>query len=118
LTASIAEQFLNPKTEIAIRELLPVDNLTTVSTWADQIKRNPRYRWTSTLHYVNPKDDEPSHCDFDYGRDCNDEKCIVGALFNFSQVVVNRRLDERTRTDALKFLVHFLGDIHQPLHGT
>ena len=118
MTASVAEAFLKPETARAIKQVLRGNNLTGVASWADEIKRQPRYRWTSTLHYSNPKDDEPAQCGYDYQRDCPDQKCVVGAIFNFTAVYdPQRQHSADVREEALKFLVHFVGDMHQPLHS-
>ncbi|KAG8630066.1 hypothetical protein KVT40_001685 [Elsinoe batatas] len=43
--------------------------------------------------------------------------CVVSAIANYTRRVRERRLDAQQRDFALRFLVHFLGDIHQPLHN-
>eukprot|EP00158_Paraphelidium_tribonemae_P009399 Partr_v1_DN28855_c0_g1_i3_m33838 putative nuclease len=118
LSASIAEAYLDNATIKAIYELLPDgQDLAKISTWADEIKRRPEYRFTSQLHYVNPKDDEPRVCSFNYVSDCPDKKCVVGAIYNYTE-----RLDPKTalkkdsQLEALKFVTHFIPDLHQPLH--
>lgn len=102
-----------------IFNLLPRhENLTRIASWADEIKRRPEYRFTSSLHYVNPKDDEPHMCRFDYQMDCPEGRCIVGAIFNYSKRAdPSTGLSHDAQVEALKFLVHYVGDIHQPLHG-
>lgn len=60
LTATVAQQLLSKDAELGVEQVLSHDrgNMTRVATWADEVKRQQRYRWSSTLHYVNPHDDE------------------------------------------------------------
>jgi hypothetical protein len=96
-------------------KLLRGKTIVEVATWADTIKRDRKYSFSRTLHYSNPKTNEPYTCGYDYRRDCPDAKCVVGAIHNYTDRAVtdSTRAD---REDALKFLVHYIGDIHQPLH--
>ncbi|KAK9759440.1 hypothetical protein K7432_017605, partial [Basidiobolus ranarum] len=84
----------------------------------DEVKSQSKYSWASSLHFVNPKDSPPEECSWDEERDCPGGKCIVGAIRNFTQQVGCYARDGNTeqKSDALKFLVHFFGDITQPLH--
>lgn len=83
--------------------------LANISTWADE-HRNPA---TAAWHYVNfPRGD----CNYQPERDCPDGKCVVGAIDR--QIEVQRTSgDDEKRLTALKYVVHFIGDIHQPLHA-
>ena len=119
--AEIAEQFLEPQTVRKVRELLEVENVTTlaeVSTWADEIR--PQHPETAPWHYVNI----PIHpleggvAGFDRSRDCPHDDCVVAKIEQFESVLGNQQLPERQRLEALKYLVHFIGDLHQPLHAS
>ena len=121
IIAEIAEQFLEPETAHKIRELLAIENVTTlaeVSTWADQIRvQRPE---TAPWHYVNipvhPASDETSG--YDGRRDCPNGACVVAKIQQFKRVVADRQASGRERLEALKFVVHFVGDVHQPLHAS
>jgi hypothetical protein len=52
----------------------------------------------------------------DYERDCPEEGCIVSALANYSSRAFQKSISYAEQQKALKFIVHFIGDIHQPLH--
>lgn len=87
-----------------------------ISSWADMIIYSPgypEYAWTRPLHFVDSED-----CKYDDDRDCPDGKCVIGAISNFTtQAACTGNLWPRGfRSDALKFLVHFIGDLSQPLH--
>ena len=119
--AEIAEQFLEPETARQVRDLLAIENVTTladVSTWADQIRvQRPE---TAPWHYVNipvhaPEGDPDG---YDAARDCPNGACVVAKIGQFARVLADRKVPERQRLEALKYLVHFIGDVHQPLHAS
>ncbi|KAL8160199.1 hypothetical protein V2J09_001736 [Rumex salicifolius] len=125
ITCRIAQDLLEEEAEAAIRELLPEQangDLSAVCGWADQIRIFHKYRWTSPLHYIVTPD---YYCDFDYQRDCvddygNEDMCVAGAILNFTSQLQHYKqpasASQYNFTEALLFLSHFVGDIHQPLH--
>jgi hypothetical protein len=117
--AEIAEQFLEPQTAHQVRELLAIENVTTladVSTWADEIRLQRRE--TGPWHYVNIPITLPTGepAEYDAARDCPGDACVVAKIEQFERELEDRRLSERQRLEALKYIVHFVGDLHQPLH--
>lgn len=114
IIAQLAERRLHPDTARAVRELLGQDGLVAVATWADQIKtERPE---TRPWHYVSIR---MGRNDYDPGRDCarpNPGDCVIGALERWRAALSDPAADKPTRIEALKFLVHFVGDLHQPLH--
>ncbi|XP_043687431.1 endonuclease 1-like [Telopea speciosissima] len=125
MTCRIAQSLLDPAASEVISNLLPDyvnGDLSSLCTWADQIRILYKYRWTSPLHYINTPDEA---CSFDYSRDCHNPKgvkdmCVAGAVQNFTTQLANYKKgssDSRyNMTEALLFLSHFVGDIHQPMH--
>ncbi len=124
LVGDIARVRLTPTARLHVTELLGNDDLAAVSVWADDIKaeRPETYGW----HFV----DIPMNATgFSEPRDCfrPDEKhpstlqdhqnCVVDRIIMFKQVLADRRAPKQDRIDALKFLVHFVGDVHQPMHA-
>ena len=109
----IAESYLTPEVREQIKNLLGDDSLTSVATWADEVKKEPAYKDTRTMHYVNVKQGMEK---FDLERDCSDNKCVVSAILKYKEVLLNKDASKKDKVDALKFLIHFVGDIHQPLH--
>ena len=110
--ALIAQSQLSSKARAEVDRLLavePGETMESVSTWADE-HRNPS---TAVWHYVNfPRGD----CVFDEQRDCADGYCVVGAIRRQLQVLASNAPDDK-RLTALKYVVHFVGDVHQPLHA-
>jgi len=114
LTALIAQDFLEPSTLKSIQFLLPEEEgqISLVANWADQIKSDPAWKWSSNLHFINT----PSwQCSFIPSQDCVKNQCVSGAITNYTNILSNS-LSYDAQVIALKFLVHFHGDIHQPLH--
>lgn len=112
IIAMLADAQLYPAARREVNRLLalePGQTLASISTWADE-HRNPT---TAPWHYVNfPR----STCSYEAERDCPDGKCVVAAIDRQMEVLRSGSSDER-RLTALKYLVHLIGDIHQPLHA-
>ena len=108
----IAERQLTPKARDQVSKLLaiePGETLASISTWADE-HRNPT---TASWHYVNfPK----NTCIYDAARDCPDGNCVVAAINRQLDVLASSASDDK-RLTALKYVVHLVADVHQPLHA-
>ncbi|CAH9112261.1 unnamed protein product [Cuscuta epithymum] len=125
MTCRLAQGLLNNEAAHTVRMLLPeyVDgDLSELCVWPDQVRHWYKYRWTSPLHFIDTPDQA---CNFNYQRDCHDQHgvmdmCVAGAIQNFTNQLSHYREGTSDRrynmTEALLFLAHFMGDIHQPLH--
>ena len=82
------------------------------STWADEIRmKRPR---TAPWHFV----DVPiGSAGYDPQRDCRNDDCVVAQIDRDEKIIADRQLSLPVRTEALRFLIHFVGDLHQPLHA-
>jgi len=113
LIAELAEAQLTPEAKAEVNRLLALEpgaTLASISTWADE-NRSPS---TASWHYVNlPRD---SGCKYEAERDCPDGQCVVGAIERQSKVLASSAIDA-DKLKALKYVVHFVGDVHQPLHA-
>jgi hypothetical protein len=89
-------------------------NIGDVSVWADCIKGDRR-RWgyTNSWHYQNVDICKP----FDLNSACADGNCVSAQIDRNVALLSNKALPAHIRLKALAFLVHFVGDIHQPLHA-
>lgn len=109
--ATLAERQLTPKAQDHFQALLaqePGSTLASISTWADERKNPTTARW----HFLNSPRDS---CTSDRARDCSDGNCVVGAIDRQLEVLKSNASDAQ-KLIALKYVVHFVGDIHQPLH--
>lgn len=113
IVGQIAAEHLSPTAQAAIAALLadePEPTLAGVANWADEV-RDER---SGPLHYVNfPTGD----CYYQPRRDCPGGRCVVAAIDRAVAVLKRRKASRAQRLIALKQLVHFTGDIHQPLHA-
>lgn len=112
IIAEIAAARLDPKAGEAIRSLLGDQSLADVANWADEIKSDRTYDWAKPLHYVNI----PEGGSFKMDRDCAKTGCVVSAVLDYQAVLLDEKATPARRAEALKFLIHFVGDIHQPMH--
>jgi hypothetical protein len=112
LVGDVAQRHLTPKTKAAVAELLGDRTLADVAFWADTIKgQRPE---TRSWHYANAEEGAEA---YDLERDCPGERSCVVEQINLDLAVL--RDPETTyaaKVETLMFLVHFVGDIHQPLH--
>jgi hypothetical protein len=113
--ALIAAPRLEPSAAAAVSDLL--DNPDTaaamagVASWADEIRRGRGE--TAHWHYV---DIEIDSAGYDAARDCANDDCVVAQITKDVAILKDKSLAKPVRAEALKFLIHFVGDIHQPLH--
>lgn len=140
IVATIAQSHLDPQVLDTVCSILASDAtsgvrgdapcyLSTVASWADKIRF--RARWSAPLHYVGAVGDHPpDNCLFP-GTDGWDGKPrgnVLDAIQNVTSILADFAAtasastrgtfaDERA-SEALKFLIHFVGDMHQPLHLT
>ena len=111
IVAEIAERHLLPLTRMRIRELLGPYPLARISVWADEYRGTPEGEHTATWHYVNVPDD------VEYREPRTDHPTdIVQALRLQEQVLRDTTRSHEDHVLALKLLVHFVADIHQPMH--
>jgi nuclease S1 len=111
IVARIGEQRLTPRAREAVREILAGQSLEDASVWADNI-RNYRHD-ADKLHYVNIP---LAATAYDSARDCPSGRCIIAAIAADRRVLADPTASALDRAEALRFLVHFMGDLHQPLH--
>jgi hypothetical protein len=110
--AMAAGTALTPHARQEVDRLLAVEpgsTLASIASWADTHRSATTSRW----HYVNFPDDT---CTYDAARDCADGACVVHAAAAQSAVLASQA-DPQARLTAMKYVVHLVGDIHQPLHA-
>lgn len=121
IIAQLAQRQLNADARAEVLRLLGAanaDGLADVSSWADAIQDDPAERalWQRTRrqHYV---DFRGPACEFEPALDCRAGQCVVAGIAHYVAVLADRSQDDAVRAEALKFVVHFVGDVHQPLHA-
>lgn len=92
----------------------PLTNIKDVSIWADCIKGdNLRWGYTNPWHYQNVDICKP----FDLKSACANGNCVSAQIDRNFALLKDKSLPDHVRLEAMAFLVHFVGDIHQPLHA-
>lgn len=123
IVARIAGGLLTQPARGQVKSLLSAsgENIQSVALWADGIRGSEPGKRPETPHWHFV--DTPLGENYSASRDCVETpngSCVVSALEMFQEVLSKRRkgyFDERfNRYEALKFIIHFTGDIHQPLH--
>jgi hypothetical protein len=117
LVGELAYRRLSPAAKAKVDELLqgePVPTLAGIAAWADEARKQPEYEHTAPFHYVRIND---ADCRYEHARDCRGEACVVGAIEHYRAVLADTSRPRAERAEALKFVVHFVGDVHQPLHS-
>jgi hypothetical protein len=83
------------------------------STWADE--KRPMRRDTAPWHYV---DIPIGSFGYSAARDCPGDDCVVGQIERDKRTIGDKSLAAPVRAAALRFLIYFVGDVHQPLHAS
>ena len=112
---------LDPKARAEVDEILAfgkhegtVAALDHACNWPDVIRDEARWNWSSPLHYVNiPRSTQHYLAE----RDCPEGRCVTAAITRYANELSKPELSPERRWQALAFLCHFVGDVHQPLHA-
>jgi len=113
IVGAIAANHLSAEARRGVVDLLGYDDLSSAGYWADEIRSNPAYDWAKPLHYINVPRDATT---VDLSRDCPTGECVIQAIKKYAAIVGDQKRTKDERAEALKFLAHFVGDVHQPLH--
>ncbi|WP_051414329.1 S1/P1 nuclease [Pseudoxanthomonas suwonensis] len=119
LVARLAEPGLDPQARAEVERLLQGEadpTLAGIANWADNLRgSDPELgKRSARWHYVNIADPD---CHYDAARDCPGGNCAVEALGKHTAILADRTQGDAARRQALKFVVHLVGDLHQPLHA-
>lgn len=111
ISGQIAERYICAETRRAIKPFMPEYSLAVAGLWADQIRSDEDWDFARPWHYINVPDDSNIA-----DRQPNASGDLLGAIGRFRRVLADRELPFEERAEAFRFLVHFVVDIHQPLH--
>lgn len=123
--ARIALDSVRPDTRAKIQALLrqgklldtpdcPVKTIEQASVWADCIKPlGDRFAYAYSWHYQNVDICKP----FDLNAACKDGHCVSAQIERQARLLADIKVPTRERLMALAFLVHFVGDLAQPMHA-
>jgi hypothetical protein len=131
--ALIAEHYLTPDVRRTVTSMLSADpdsltqhDMASESTWADKYRSH--HRETSKWHFVDIELDHPDIVAACFGREPlpaetlasngPPDACVLDKINQFSEELKASGVDPEERLVALKFILHFVGDMHQPLHAS
>jgi nuclease S1 len=119
LVGSLAADELTPAARAEVERLLAGEaepTLAGISTWADELRANDPGlgRRSAPWHYVNIGE---AGCRYRAADACPDGDCVVEAIRSQAAILADRDRGDGERLQALKFVVHFVADVHQPLHA-
>jgi len=112
IIADIAWDHLNDTARANLRPFLGDYDLASISVWADDIRKQRSE--TGPWHYV---DISPESGGYDAAKDCPEDNCVVAQIDKFAKILGDPQQPFAARSEALKFLVHFVGDVSQPFHA-
>lgn len=112
----IAEQHLTPRARREVQRLLGSETLTMVSTWPDEIRNYPEFKDTAPWHYVNTLSGL-SYYQYVQQLKSQTEPNAYNMLEAKLKELTDSAKTRDERAAALKFVVHLVGDIHQPMHA-
>jgi hypothetical protein len=115
VVAELADMRLTPQARQEVATLLEGQSMSSVAVWADDIKHHGRPE-TSNWHFV---DIEFANLTYDPARDCKSTPqgdCVIAELARATATLTDKTNSKVARGEALKFIIHLVGDVHQPLH--
>lgn len=107
----IAENHLTAEARHAVQCLIGPESLAQASTWADEIRSDPDWKRAEPWHFISIEDGETLEA-----VKRNPDGDVLEALQRFEAVLRDPQATPQAKKEALKFFVHFVGDVHQPLH--
>lgn len=108
----IAERHLSEAAARGVAAILGSESLAQAATWPDEIRADPAWDKAKPWHYVSLDDGES----YETAAKSPDGD-VVEAIGRFTKVLQDPRAEAEQKVEALRFLVHFVGDVHQPLHA-
>tara|TARA_B100000029_G_scaffold95753_1_gene85809 strand:+ start:2292 stop:3050 length:759 start_codon:yes stop_codon:yes gene_type:complete len=109
IVGKVANTYLTKNAKMQVKRILGHEDLSRVSTWADEIKSDPNWDHAWDWHFCTIPDGEEYIPGKHSGK-------AVEKMNDFIATLKNRKSSQEDKQFALKFMVHLIGDLHQPLH--
>jgi len=112
LVARLAQGMLTPQAAARVGATLgPGETIASMASWADQVRTERKE--TESWHFI---DIPITSSGLEMQRDCPHHDCVIAKIEEFRKLWRDETVSPAARREALLFLVHFVGDMHQPLH--
>lgn len=115
IVGEIADKYINHKTRKAIFQILGNESMAMSSNWADFIKSDNSFSYLSSWHYVNLPEGASKDQVFSY-LDSEKAPNIYNKLNEMISVLKNPQSTADQKKQALRLVIHMVGDLHQPMH--
>ena len=117
IVAEIADSYLTAKTKAEIKKILGNESIAMASNWGDFIKSDSTFKYMETWHYVNfEKNLNYNQLKEVLKRDTGKVDDAYSAIVFLTKELKKKSLAKSKKQMYLRLLVHFVGDVHQPLH--
>ncbi|NSY19996.1 S1/P1 nuclease [Neorhizobium sp. AL 9.2.2] len=116
VVAQIAADNLSLEASAMVKKILSFEakkSMVSVASWADdeaELKRQP----SSPMHTIRMR---IGTAPYKEEIDCGDGRCVVAAIKRYAHTLSDPNSNPQDKITALKYLIHFVGDVHQPLHA-
>jgi hypothetical protein len=107
----VAERYMTPAALAKAGDLLGGSTIEAVASWADEYRHD--HRETAPWHYI---DIPLADSQIDVARECPNGNCVIVKTEQFLAVLKDANAGKDAKAQALRFVIHFVGDLHQPLH--
>jgi len=109
--ALTAMKYMTADAQAKAGDLLDGSAIDAVASWADEYRKD--HHATGPWHYIDiPLADSK----IDLARECTNGHCVITKTEQFLAVLKDPNADKHAKAQPLKFVIHFVGDLHQPLH--
>lgn len=116
VVGQIANSYLSAKTKIEITKILGTESVALAGTWADFIRSDTSYKYLDVWHYIN----FDKGLNYDQFKGALKEDTSLNDAYNaitfLTKELKKKSLPKNKKQMYLRLLIHFVGDIHQPLH--
>lgn len=121
IVGQIADNHITMQTRKSLAELLEDESLAQISTWADEMRSNPEPFWqkkSSRWHYINAPTGSSSFThDHSHKLNKDNVKNILDGMYFAIETLKDKKSSLDAKRFSLRFLVHLVGDSHQPFHA-
>lgn len=111
VTGRVADQYLNKKAKKELDRILSGQSLAMASTWMDEIRSDSTYDYAIDWHWVTIQSGES----YEQSKK-NKNGDVIQTIERIITELKSKKLNSQQEAEAVKMLIHLIGDIHQPLH--
>lgn len=115
IVGEVADGYINAKTRLAIKQILGNESLAMSANWADFIKSDTSYNYLASWHYVNLPADLSKSAVFSF-LDNQPAANIYNKTNEMIAVLKDKNSTLDQKRQALRLIIHLVGDLHQPMH--